>query len=113
VTRKNKTYVVKTVTVVSEEELKWMVDLSIKRARLKHKNFCTIRNYEVNKKQDMCSKATVISLYFDYLHNDLEKEIEARGGIPGIKTEITQQYFSEEWIGNTLYSIIECLRYLE
>jgi hypothetical protein len=78
VTRKNKTYVVKTVTVVSEEELKWMVDLSIKRARLKHKNFCTIRNYEVNKKQDMCSKATVISLYFDYLHNDLEKEIEAR-----------------------------------
>lgn len=26
----------------------------------------------------MCSNASVISLYFDYYHNDLEKEIEAR-----------------------------------
>ncbi len=48
-----------------------MIDLSTKRARLKHRNFCTVRNYEITKGHDMCSKTSIISLYFDYYLNDM------------------------------------------
>lgn len=55
-----------------------MISLSMNRARLKHKNFCTVRNYEIDKKGDMCSNNTVIRLYFDYIDNDLERDIIKR-----------------------------------
>jgi hypothetical protein len=52
-----------------------MVGLSTERAKLKHRNFCTVRNYELDKRSDFCSNGYVIRLYFDYYPNDLEKEI--------------------------------------
>lgn len=45
VNRRNKAYIVKTITVASEEELNRMISLSMDRARLKHRSFCTVRNY--------------------------------------------------------------------
>lgn len=78
VNRRNKVYIVKTITVSSEDELNRMVSLSMDRARLKHKNFCTVRNYEIDKNRDMCSNNKVVRLYFDFLDNDLERDIMRR-----------------------------------
>jgi hypothetical protein len=70
-TRRNKSYVVKVVTVSTEEEMNQLLNLTTNRARLKHRNFCTIRNYELEKKSDFCTDHCRIEMYFDWHPNDL------------------------------------------
>jgi len=89
-----------------------MVGLSTERAKLKHRNFCTIRNYEIDQSQDFCSNRYVIRLYFDYHTNDLEKEV-ARRAESKVPADLSQKYFSEEWIGAALFGLVSCLRCLE
>lgn len=82
-----------------------MLNLTTNRARLKHRNFCTIRNYELQRHSDFCSDQNRIEMYFEWYPNDLEKEIAKRAQ--------DQDHFSEEWIGQMLYGLTDCLRYLE
>jgi hypothetical protein len=55
-----------------------MLNLITNRSRLKHRNFCTIRNYELDKHLGVCSNQSTIEMYFDWYNNDLEKEITRR-----------------------------------
>jgi len=104
-TRRNKSYVVKVVTVSTEEEMNLMLNLTTNRARLKHRNFCTIRNYELEKRSEFCGDQCRIDMYFDWHPNDLEKEITRRAH--------EQDHFSQEWICSMLYGLVDCLHYLD
>lgn len=75
---RGRVYVTKTVTVNSTEEMNHMVGLSTERSKLKHRNFCTVRNYEIEERDGFCSSSYVIRFYFDYYANDLEKEVAVR-----------------------------------
>jgi hypothetical protein len=48
-----------------------MLNLTTNRARLKHRNFCTIRNYELDRHSGICSSQATIEIYFDWFSNDL------------------------------------------
>lgn len=82
-----------------------MLNLTTNRARLKHRNFCTICNYELEKKHGFCADTCRIQMYFDWHPNDLEKEIARRSA--------ERNHFSEEWICAMLYGLTDCLRYLD
>jgi hypothetical protein len=43
-----------------------MLNLTNNRARLKHRNFCTIRNYELNRHSSFCGTQASIEMYFDW-----------------------------------------------
>lgn len=50
-----------------------MTDLVAARARLRHPNFATVVNYEVDSSGDLCQGAYELQLFFEYFTDDLRQ----------------------------------------
>jgi hypothetical protein len=50
----------------------------MKRSKLLHKNFSTIKSYDIMEQEDYCVSMATLNSVFDYYDNDLEKQIARR-----------------------------------
>lgn len=55
-----------------------MVSQVMKRNKLVHKNFSTVKSYEIIDEEDYCVNMATLSSVYDYYDNDLEKQIARR-----------------------------------
>lgn len=95
----------KLIPLRSKEELNSMVSLIMKRSKLVHRNFSTIRRHDILEEEDYCVSMATLSSVYDYYDNDLEKQIARRARL--------EDHFPEERICAILCQIAECLKYLE